>query len=313
MPTTRLSWTHILRRPAVKVAIGLALIAGVGAALVQGWTDLGKIEWQFQPVPLAAAFLMLLFVEVALAPVWVIVLRALGGAITMRQGVRVYLISDLGKYLPGKVMHALGRVIMLQEYGVATSISVTSIVVTLALSLMGACLVSLLSLPLLQQEQHGVLLLLAVISVPLGLASLHPAVFGRLLRLGARMMRGAKTELTYQPLPYRTTLTALAAYILAWVVMAVALFTTAQALYHIDLAWLPAMAGIAALSYLFGLAVPIAPYGLGAREGLMTLLLATFMPLPAAAAASVLYRFMGILGEALAALVASRLAGARGA
>lgn len=298
----------MLARPAVKVAIGVALIAGVGTALVQGWNDLGKIEWQFQPVPLAAAFLMLLFVEVALAPVWVVVLRTLGGVITMRQGVRVYLISDLGKYLPGKVMHALGRVIMLQEYGVATSISVASIVVTLALSLMGACLVSLLSLPLLLQEQRSGLLLLAVISVPLGLASLHPAVLGRLLHLGARMMPGAKKmELTYQSLSYRTTLTALAAYTLAWVVMAVALFTTAQGLYHIDLAWLPAMGGIAAVSYIFGLVVPIAPSGLGAREGLMTLLLATFMPLPAAAAASVLYRFIGILGEALAALVASRL------
>lgn len=298
----------MLARPAVKVAVGFALIAGVGAALVQGWNDLGKIEWQLQPVPLVAAFLMLLFVEVALAPVWVVVLRTLGGVITMRQGVRVYLISDLGKYLPGKVVHALGRVIMLQEYGVATSIGVTSIVVTLALSLMGACLVSLLSLPLLLPEQRSGLLLLAVISVPLGLASLHPAVLGRLLHLGARMMPGAKKmELTYQPLSYRTTLTALAAYTLSWVVMAVALFTTARGLYHIDLAWLPAMGGIAAVSYIFGLVVPIAPSGLGAREGLMTLLLATFMPLPAAAAASVLYRFIGILGEALAALVASRL------
>jgi uncharacterized membrane protein YbhN (UPF0104 family) len=225
----------------------------------------------------------------------------------MRQGVRVFLISDLGKYLPGKVMHAIGRVIMLREYGAATSVSVTSIVVTLALSLMGACLVSLMSLPLLQQEQRSWLLLLAATSVPLGLASLHPAIFERLLRVGARTIPGAKLELTYQPLAYQTMLAALGAYTLSWVVMAVALFTTARALYHVDLASLPAMGGIVALSYMFGLAVPFAPSGLGAREGLMTLLLASFIPLPAAVAASVLYRVIGILGEALAALVASRL------
>lgn len=307
MSSIRLPWIHTLSRSALNVVIGAALIAGVGAALLQGWADLGKVEWQFHPAPLAAAFLMLLVAQAALAPVWVMVFRRLGGAITMRQGVRVFLISDLGKYLPGKVMHAFGRVIMLQEYGVAASISVASILVTLALSLMAACLVSLLSLPLLQEDHRNWLLLLAAISVPVGLMSLHPFVFERLLRVGARAIPRAKLELGYQRLAYRTTLAALAAYTVAWVVMAVALFTTARALYHIDFAWLPAMGGIVSLSYMFGLAVPIAPSGLGAREGLMTLLLATFMPLPAAAAASVLFRLIGILGEALAALVASRL------
>jgi len=297
----------MLPRPAVNAVIGVVLIAGVGAALFQGWTDLRKVEWQFHPAPLAAAFLLLLLAQAALAPVWVLVFRRLGGAITMRQGMRVFLISDLGKYLPGKVMHAFGRVIMLQEYGVTASISVASIVITLVLSLMAACLVSLLSLPLLQEDHRNWLLLLAAIAVPLGLTSLHPVVFERLLRVGARVIPWAKIELGYRPLSYRTTLTALAAYTLSWVIMAVALFTTARALYHIDLAWLPAMGGIVSLSYMFGLAVPIAPSGLGAREGLMTLLLATFMPLPAAAAASVLFRLIGILGEALAALVASRL------
>jgi uncharacterized membrane protein YbhN (UPF0104 family) len=64
---------------------------------------------------------------------------------------------------------------------------------------------------------------------------------------------------------------------------------------------LPAVSGIAALSYLFGLAVPIAPAGLGAREGLMTLLLSTMMPAPAAAVTSNLYRIISISAELLAA------------
>ena len=71
------------------------------------------------------------------------------------------------------------------------------------------------------------------------------------------------------------------------------------------------ISGIAALSYLFGLAVPIAPAGLGAREGLMTLLLSTMMPAPAAAVTSVLFRVVSIAAEMLAAGVSVLLSRGR--
>ena len=74
---------------------------------------------------------------------------------------------------------------------------------------------------------------------------------------------------------------------------------------------LPAVSGIVALSYLFGLAVPIAPAGLGAREGLAALLLSTMMPPPAAAVTSVLYRIISIAAELLAAGLAMLLTRSR--
>jgi uncharacterized membrane protein YbhN (UPF0104 family) len=72
------------------------------------------------------------------------------------------------------------------------------------------------------------------------------------------------------------------------------------------------MGGIAAASYVAGLAVPFAPAGIGAREGLMTLLLTTMMPAPAAAVVSVLYRLMSILAELVAAGVTVALGAMRG-
>jgi glycosyltransferase 2 family protein len=93
----------------------------------------------------------------------------------------------------------------------------------------------------------------------------------------------------------------LAARIGLWLTMAVALFLTARTVYPLGWDWLPAMSGIAGVSYLFGLAVPFAPSGIGAREGLMTVLLATMMPAPEAAATSVLFRIVSILAEVVAA------------
>lgn len=297
----------MLRHPLVKAALLGLLIAGLGYALFRSWSDLGAVEWQFQPLPVALAFLMLFTVIAGLAPLWVLVCRSLGGELPMRAGVRVYLISNIGKYVPGKVVHAVGRVVMLQDHQVPTAVSVTSILIELALSLLGAFLVSLFSLPLLLEHQLGFLIPLALVAVPIGLATLHPAILGRLLQLGIRFIPGTKGELSQRLPSYGMTLKLLGGHVAAWAVMSVALFVTALSVYSLEPIWLPAMCGIAAVSYLFGLAVPIAPSGIGAREGLMTLLLSTFMPLPAAAAASVLYRTLGILADALAAAIASRL------
>jgi uncharacterized membrane protein YbhN (UPF0104 family) len=125
---------------------------------------------------------------------------------------------------------------------------------------------------------------------------------GPVLRFASRRLPGKGTELCTDLPPYGTIMILLVAYVLLWVTMSIALFATSHTVVD-ALHWehLPAVSGIAALSYLFGLAVPIAPAGLGAREALMTLLLSTMMPPPAAAVTSILYRIVSIAAEMLAA------------
>jgi uncharacterized membrane protein YbhN (UPF0104 family) len=251
------------------------------------------------------------------APLWLVIYRGLGGKVDTPNGVRIFLVTNIGKYLPGKVMHAAGRVALLGERGQSASIGVTSILVELALSLLGAALVSVISIPLLIPQLAGVLSpdqmaaltdhltlisWISYLALPLGLIGLHPRVMGPLLRFASSRLPGKGTDLCTDLPPYRSILLLLVAYVALWIMMSVALFVTSHTVVDsLDWAHLPAVSGIAALSYLFGLAVPIAPAGLGAREGLMTLLLSTMMPFPAAAVTSILYRIISISAEMLAA------------
>jgi uncharacterized membrane protein YbhN (UPF0104 family) len=193
---------------------------------------------------------------------------------------------------------------------------VTSILLELMVSLLAAALVSLMSLPLLLQSQglsHYATLvtLVALLAVPLGLIVLHPKVLGFVLRLAARRLPAGGGPLSTRLPSYRRILGLLAAYTLVWIFGSFGLFAAAQSVYPLEVAWLPAMGGIAAASYVAGLAVPFAPAGIGAREGLMTLLLSTMMPAPAAAVASVLYRLMSISAELVAAGVTVGLGAVR--
>jgi hypothetical protein len=309
----------MLRHPALKLLLGLALVVGVGYALWLGLNDenIRKVEWHLQPLPVAAGFGIMLLASAATAPLWLVVFRGLGGRIGTADGARIFLVTNIGKYLPGKVMHAAGRVALLSERGQPASIGVTSVLVELALSLLAAALVSVISIPLMIPQLDGILspermldltshltLLswLSYLALPLGLIGLHPRVMGPLLNFASKRLPGRNADLLTELPPYRTILLLLLAYVLLWVTMSVALFATSHTVVD-ALTWshLPAVSGIVALSYLFGLAVPFAPAGIGAREGLMTTLLSTMMPLPAAAVTSILYRVVSISAEMLAA------------
>jgi uncharacterized membrane protein YbhN (UPF0104 family) len=299
----------MLRHPVLKLIIGLLLLGGVGYALWASLNDprISQVEWQFQPLPIAAGFLIMLVASAATAPLWLTIYRGLGGEIGTRVAIRIFLVTNIGKYLPGKVMHAAGRVALLQQRGQSASIGVTSVLVELALSLLGAALVSVLSIPVLFREQglDGHLDLISWVSylaLPVGLIGLHPRIMGPVLRFASKHLPGKGTELCTDLPPYRTILLLLLGYVVLWVSMSVGLFATSHTVVDsLRLEHLPAVSGIAALSYLFGLAVPIAPAGLGAREGLMTLLLSTMMPAPAAAVTSILYRIISISAELIAA------------
>jgi uncharacterized membrane protein YbhN (UPF0104 family) len=309
----------MLRHPALKLLLGLVLVGGVGYALWLSLSDprIHEVEWHVRPLPVALGFLVMLLSSAATAPLWLLIYRSLGGRIGTRDGLRIFLVTNIGKYLPGKVMHAAGRVALLQERGQSASIGVTSVMVELALSLLGAALVSVISIPILLRDQ-GIaehlepISWISVLALPIGLVTLHPRVMGMALRFASSRLPGTGTELCTALPRYRAILLLLIAYVVLWVTMSIALFATSHTVVDsLTLDHLPAVGGIVALSYLFGLAVPIAPAGLGAREGLMTLLLSTMMPAPAAAVTSILYRIVSMSAEMVAAGLSVLLARGR--
>ena len=312
----------MLRHPALRVLLGLVLVAGVGYTLWLGWTDpkLSGFEWQFHPVPIGIAFLLMLTTSAVTAPLWLTIYRGLGGEVGTVDGCRIFLVTNLGKYLPGKVMHAAGRVALLVGRGQSASIGVTSVLVELALSLLGAALVSVIAIPILLRgqgisEHLDLISWVSWLAIPAGLIGLHPRVMGPVLAFASKRLPGKDTELCTELPPYRVIMMLLLGYVALWITMSIGLFATAHTVVSFDtLSWahVPAVSGIAALSYLFGLAVPIAPAGLGAREGLMTLLLTAIgMPAPAAAVTSILYRIVSVTSELAAAGLAALVARAR--
>ncbi len=120
-----------------------------------------------------------------------------------------------------------------------------------------------------------------------------------------RMLRTLKREPLEHSLSAGAVLRAVAIFVLVWVAFGVHTLLLARAVAgdgaaHPDLTT-AAMTGYA-LSVSLGMLTIVLPAGLGAREGLLTLILSTAMPTPAAAAVAIMSRFIVTIVDVVAAL-----------
>lgn len=298
----------LLQHPAVKPVFGLLLVVGVGYTLWHLWQDpsLADIPTDISLAALGVAVLVKLVVALLSPLLWLAIFRGLGGRVGLRDAYRIYLVTSIAKYLPGKVMLVAARIALLQERGQRASTTFTSTLLELIFSLMAAAIITVACLPLLLWE-HGLesfawfVAVIACVALPVGLVGLHPRVMGPGLRQVARFLPQRLAQMSTTAPPFATTLLVLGCNVLIRLVGIFGLFAVVRSIVPLDVSLLPQLLGISAACYLFGFAVPFAPAGIGAKEGLMTVLLATMMPTPAAAIISVLNLVTGVVAELLAA------------
>jgi glycosyltransferase 2 family protein len=293
----------------IRALVVLLLFGGLALALGGGWERLREYEWQFEPWAVGVSLVVLIVASVWAAVAWLVVCRAFGASLGALAGLRIYSTSNLGKYLPGKVWHAFARVYLAQQQGVPLTLATATVVTDIVLYIAAGLLMVVLALPTIVNSVAAVngpvVVVIALLGVVAGLALLHPTALNAGFKIARRLMPG-RTFPTIET-RYGTILKIFVLYVVVWALNAGALFATVQAVNPVPVATLPALGAIYALAYLAGLVAPIAPAGLGVREGLMAVLLSQLMPVPAAAAASILVRVLQVVAEGLCAAVFSRV------
>ncbi|MGO4604411.1 lysylphosphatidylglycerol synthase domain-containing protein [Terrabacter sp. 2YAF2] len=286
----------------LRVAIALITLAAVVYAIVHNWAEvsvhLDQISWStFLWSTLAAA------VGTWLTMIgWKTLLRDLGSDLHLAPASGVYFVGQLGKYLPGSLWSVLVQADIASHLKVPRRRTAVTGLLALGLSLLTGLLVGLPAASfLLRSDSSGFdwwLLLGIPILVVLCVPQLLNAIIDRTLRL-------LKREPLEHSLSAGAVLRAVVIFISVWVAFGVHTLLLARAVAgdgaHPDLTT-AAMTGYA-LSVSLGMLTVVLPAGLGAREGLLTIILATAMPTPAAAAAvAIMSRFIVTIVDVVAAL-----------
>lgn len=241
---------------------------------------------------LAIASGITLFAHIFAGYVWTWILRNLGQSATGAWGTKVYLKTNVAKYLPGNIWHFYGRVNAAKQAGIPIDIGILSVVLESLLMLAAACLLASFGQVGWLQGAIAVLIL----------GGVHPRVLNPVLRKVSQSKSNMKLS---SGLVDRYPLIALIGELGFLTIRAVGFGVTFFAILPISKDQIPIIVGGFAWSWLLGFVMPGLPGGVGVFEATAIALLGgTFSPGQVLSVVAV-YRLVNTIAEALGAGLAA--------
>lgn len=265
------------------VAAMVAAIVGLNDSWTSIWAIASELSWWRVVTP----FMLVLAGVASTALVWSRALARCGHPLPIRDAAPVFYVGQLGKYLPGSVWSIGAAALMLRRRAVPVSTSVAASLIFLLLHFAPGLAVA------------GVLVLSGHTRLPewwgIGLA------LAGLVALTPQVMRPVGRLLNHSGVFEWSWLDALFVFVtmcVAWALYTGALFVTAP-----DASWtaVPTLMAAFVLAFAAGVAVPLAPAGVGVREALLIYLLTPSLGFEVAAAVSLFSRVTHTVADLLLA------------
>jgi glycosyltransferase 2 family protein len=237
--------------------------------------------------------------------IWAWVLQELNQPIHSSKFVRVYLKTNIAKYIPGNVWHYYGRILAAKNANIPMEIATLSVLLELPLMAAAALIIFLLNSQFLLGSSAVYLQIIQLFCLLGVLCGLHP----KFLNFGLVIVQRLKTKksdpvssppFTLSHYPLRPLLGELGFVFLRAFGFVVTLF----ALSPLNWNHLPLLVGAFSFSWLLGFIVPGAPGGLGVFEATAIALLQSHFPSVLVITAVGLYRLISIFAETAGASLA---------
>jgi hypothetical protein len=291
---------RLLRRGVQVSILGLAAFY-IALQVRTGYAQIAAYSWgeslRILPIILAFAFLLAHFAWTGILLAYLA--RNCGIEANSWDGIRVAIISSLGRYLPGKIWAAAGKVYLLRQRG---SILLLSYVVALEMSLALAAGL-FISIPiivfyLLPVRPSWALLALPTLAIP--------PIVCRTDWL-ALLLRGIRPGMHLAGLQRSKSWLAFAGYVFSWVLLGIGFAYLVSAVYPLPVKFFPQALASMSGGWIAGFLTLVSPGGLGVREGILLALTKTWLPLEIAAVVSLGARLWTTVGELIALGLVSTL------
>lgn len=298
-----------LKRPLVKL-IQFLLIGVIFYFLIRGllanWNQVKDFDWKFNYYLLTISVALQVLAFLWLLKIWRWILRRTGSSISFRKLFRAWFISNLGKYVPGKVWQFLGMLLLLEKEGVPKKNTFSTGVLGQTLSVISGLFITLIFLG---SEVYSKILsknpalMTVVIIFFTGILTLifYPKLLERIINFGLRVL---KKDQILLDLKSKNVFLYFVSYSLAWLLFGLAFTIFIKAFTSASLELYPGLTGAFAFSFNIGFLALFAPGGIGVREGVLVLLLEAFFPTPVAILISILSRLWISVVELLCFVVA---------
>jgi glycosyltransferase 2 family protein len=294
-------------KPVWRRLIGALLVAAtvwwLGRLIADNWAELRRFDWRVDPALLAASVAAHVAVLGWGVWVWSRILRHFDHP-PVRLGMlqRIWFLSNLARYVPGKIFQFIAVAQLSRSAGLSGAVLLTSMLVHTGFALLSAVVVAAWTLPA-GMVHEGAPLWPALVATAGAALAVHPAFLNRLLSFIPRLL---KKDVIRWNAGWMDGLALLGLSIVSWGFYGVAYHLFVASLADVPWSYLPAMAGVNALSFFVGYASPL-PGGAGLREISMTGLLRPYFSDGVAAVLSIAARLWTIAAELIGGSAAALL------
>lgn len=281
----------------VRVILLIAIVGYLAFQVYAGREALASLHIQWNGLTLAGAFVAAVAAYQCLFLGWAILLQRTGyySADQLRSYLRIWWVSYLYRYVPGKVLLLVERARLGSAVGIPPVAGAALTVVETLLAILAGSAVSLLAVTYYAAADSQLLFGVAILAA--GAIFLFPACFRVVIK--SPLISRRFPELESVALGSRDILVAVLPYILHYLLLGLSFFLVSRNLQLFSWSDLPGLCGMYALSHVLSLIALIAPGGLGVREGALAVQLGRFLPTGVAEALAIGMRVWFTLIELL--------------
>jgi hypothetical protein len=280
-----------LRWGFLAVAAGL-LIWATAARWAEVSTALTSLSWITVAGATAAACAALAVNALS----WRAVMRAVGLEASTAAAMRVFFLSQIGKYVPGSVWPVLAQSEFARDHGVSRTRAMTGSIVAMVVGVVTAAGVGVVGIVVTVPHAVGTYWWVLPIAAAL-VALLVPAVLRRVVALALRLTRRGE-----EAAPIAGTAIAESAVwsVANWLFLGVQAWLLLRDIAPGPEATYVLATGAFALAWLVGFLIVFAPAGAGAREAALVVTLGSVATAPQALSLALVSRFVMTVADAIA-------------
>ena len=277
------------RKGFIKRIIQVAVIAVIAfflaRSLYANWNKILEYDWKVNYYFLVSSLFLCIVVAFFLALGWNLILRVLGGRLAYRRALKIFFVTDLAKYVPGKVWTMLGKIYLCQKEGIPVPRTSASVVIQPLIQVISGISIFLVSLPFWTKTTDFVTKLYFLFPlIPIGLVVLHPVILTKALNF---VLTKLKRDPVAFKVRYRDILLILFLWGGLWILSGVTYYLLIMGIHPIPLSLLPVVIGIFSIA---GVSQFLTPSGIGVLEGVLTVLLSLYFPVHVAILIALLAR-----------------------
>ncbi|MGQ9707255.1 MAG: lysylphosphatidylglycerol synthase domain-containing protein [bacterium] len=293
----RLNWL----RYTIGIAIVILSFYFLINRLLRDWQQIPFSRLHFNPVLLILSYIILLFLHFPFGGYgWKLILLGFGKKLPLMRSTAIITLTQLGKYVPGKVWFTLGRMSFAKRDGIPEAITMTSVVIETGFLLLAAIFLFAIAIILLPRSVVPRAAYCSFLLAPCTLIITYPPILNRILK---PLLKWFKQPPFVLQLSYTQLLLILCVYLLDWLVQGIGCFILINSFYPLPLSRLPILLGGYSISWILGFIILIAPAGLGIREGIYTFILKLVMPQPIAIMSALITRIWMSTAEVAMAII----------